>query len=287
MNTRRSRNRGQAMVEFMVAALVIVPLFVLLPLLGKYHDVKQSSIAASRKLAFECTVRYEDCASLDRNPAFADEIRTRFFSGNDSPVLSNDRPAADELASADGNALWVDRRGRPLLERFSDVSIRADQSNINPGAASLADLTPGVGPRGFGLDMRRGLYDARVQVSLSRQNGGQSFLTQLDSLALTMQHHTAILTDAWSARGPGTSAENCRPDRGTVAARVSEESLCLGILRPLDTGYRATILLITPLAMFERARIGEFDFHDFVDGEFSDDLPVSDPVGFPRLEDRR
>ncbi len=283
----RRGERGQAMVEFMVAAIVIVPLFVLLPLLGKYHDVKQSSIAASRKLAFECTVRYEDCASLDRNPAFADEIRTRFFAGNGTPVLSNDRPPADELANADGNPLWTDRRGRPLLERFSDVGIRTDPRDINPGAASAADAVPDVGPQGFGLDLRRGMYDARVQVALSRQTGGQSFLEQLDSLALTMQFHTAILTDAWAARGPGTRGENCRPERATVAARVSEESLCLGLTRALEPGYDATILLLTPLAMFESASINDFDFHDFVDGEFSDDLPVSDPVGFPRLENRR
>jgi hypothetical protein len=274
------------MVEFLVAAIVVVPLFILVPLIGKYLDVKQSSIAASRKLAFECTVRYEDCASLDTNPAFADEIRTRFFSGNGNEVLSNDRPAADALTDAAGNPMWVDRQGRPLLERFSDVGIRADQRNLDVGAVAAVDL-PQVGPRQFGLDLNRGLFDARVQVRLSRANGGANFLTQLDSLALTMQHHTAILTNAWAAAGPGSRGDRCRPNRNTVNGRASEQALCLGVYEAVEPGYEATIMLITPLAVFENNSISEFDFHDFMDPHFADDVPTGgDPVGFPRLERR-
>jgi hypothetical protein len=275
------------MVEFLVAAIVVVPLFILVPLIGKYLDVKQSSIAASRKLAFECTVRYEDCASLDTNPAFADEIRTRFFSGNANEVLSNDRPAADALTDAAGNPLWVDRQGRPLLERFSDVGIRADQRNLAIGAAAAADAAPQIGPRQFGLHLNRGLFDARVQVRLSRQNGGTDFLTQLDSLALTMQHHTAILTNAWTAAGPGSRADRCRPNRNTVNGRASEQALCMDVYEAFEPGYEATILLITPLAVFENNSISDFDFHDFMDQNFADDVPNGgDPVGFPRLERR-
>jgi hypothetical protein len=285
MKTRfRRRETGQALVEFLVAAIVIVPLFILLPLLGKYHDVKQSSIAASRKLAFECTVRYEDCASLNSNPAFADEIRTRFYAGNREPVLSNDRPGADALANANGNPLWRDRAGRPLLERYSDVGIRADARNVNPGAASLANVA-GIGPDGFGLDLRRGAFDARVQVALSRQNGGQNFLNQLDSLALTMQFHTAILTNAWDASGPGTGGHRCQPNSNTVAGRTSEQALCYGPFPTMDAGHNVLVLLMTPLGIFENNDIGEFDFHRFVDAEFADDVPrQGDHGGFPRTE---
>jgi hypothetical protein len=286
MGGAMKRQSGQALVEFLVAALVIVPLFILLPLLGKYHDIKQSSIAASRKLAFECTVRYQDCASLNSNPALADEIRTRFFAGNGEPVLSNDRPPADALAVGDGNPLYTDRAGRPLLERYSDVGIRTDARNINPSVASAANIG-NIGPDGFGLDLRRGAFDARVQVALSRQNGGQTFLNQLDSLALTMQFHTAILTNAWDADGPGSRGDNCRPNRNTVSGRASEQSLCYGPFPAMDSGYQAVILMLTPLATFENARIGDFDFHEFFDAEFSDDVPISDPVGFPRLENAR
>ena len=283
----RLGQRGQAMVEFLVVSIVVVPLFVLVPLIGKYLDIKQSSIAASRKLAFECTVRYEDCASLNTNPAFADEIRTRFFSGNGNEVLSNDRPAADALDDGTGNPMWVDRQGRPLLERFSDVGVRADQRNIDVGVAAAANAAPQVGPDQFGLDLNRGMFDARVQVRLSRANGGTDFIDQLDSLALNMQHHTAILTNAWTAAGPGSRGDRCRPNRNTVNGRASEQALCMDLYDASEPGYQATILLMTPLAMFENNSIGEFDFHDFMDQAFADDIPNGgDPVGFPRLERR-
>jgi len=294
MNTRRPRYapskrraRGQSIVEFLVAGLVIIPLFILVPLLGKYLDIKQSSIAASRKLAFECTVRYDDCAQLNANPVFADEIRMRYFSGNNADVLSNDRPAADVIEVGQGSRLWVDRQGQPLLERYSDVGIRTDPLNINPGVASAANV-PGVnvGPNRFGLDLARGMYDGRVQVKLSRDRGGSNFLTQLNSLALTMQFHTAILSDAWGAKGPGSKGDKCNAARGTVTGRASEASLCFGAMRALDTAYQGIILLDTPLALMENNGIGDFDFHDFVDGEFADDVPIDDPIGYPRLQDR-
>ena len=293
MNARRPRAprlhrfaRGQSLIEFLVAGIVIIPLFLLVPLLGKYLDLKQTSIAASRKLAFECTVRYEDCAQLNANPSFADEIRTRYFSGNNADVLSNDRPRADVIDAGEGSPLWVDRQNRPLLERFSDVGIRADARDLNPGIASAANVPGvGVGPSRFGLDLRRGMFDGRVQVRVGRERGRANFLEQLDSLALTMQFHTAILSDAWAAKGPGTGADNCNPARGTVAARASEASLCFGAMRALDnTAYTAARLLVTPLAIMENNNITEFDFHDFVDGEFADDVPVGDSVGYPRLE---
>jgi len=282
----RHREHGQALVEFLVAGIVIIPLFILVPLLGKYLDVKQSSIAASRKLAFECTVRYEDCAALNANPAFADEIRMRFFSGNGADVLSNDRPAADIIADGTGSPLWVDRQGRPLLERYSDVGIRADAQEIDPGVAAAANV-PGVdiGPSRFGFDLRRGMFDGRVQVRLGRERGGNDFLTQLDSLALTMQFHTAILTDAWAAKRPGEKGDTCNPGSGTVVGRASQASLCFGAMRALDnSAYTAARLLVTPLAFMEDSSINRFDFHDFMDAEFVEDVPSGGSTGYPRLQ---
>lgn len=285
----RSRSSGQAIIEFLVACLAVVPLFLLIPLIGKYIDIKQSTIAASRKLAFECTVRYDDCAQLNSNPAFADEIRMRYFGGNNREVLSNDRPGDDALAAGAGNPLWVDRQGRPLLERYSDVGIRADQRNLNLGGGVAGALSGLIGPGRFGLQMERGMFDGRVQIALSPNNGGTSFLTQLDSLVLRMQHHTAILTDAWSARGPGGRGQRCDSNTGTVVGRSSRPSTCNEnpILRASEPGYRATLLLLQPLQrmpLFTESNVDAFNFHDFMDERFVERVPVNDAVGYPRLQ---
>ena len=52
---------GQAMTEMVIASsFVLVPLFLLIPLLGKYIDLNQSTIQATRYEAWEYTVWYND-----------------------------------------------------------------------------------------------------------------------------------------------------------------------------------------------------------------------------------
>jgi len=96
----------------------------------------------------------------------------------------------------------VDNRGRPLLENYSDVGVRADASDIDPGNGLVTALL-NAGPDTFGLSLKQGLFNARVQAQLSTQNGGADFLTQLNSLLLKMQFHTAIMTNAWTGEWPG------------------------------------------------------------------------------------
>ncbi len=274
------RQAGQALIECLVAALALLPLFLLVPMVGKYLDIRHATIAASRKLAFECTVRYDDCARLDDNPSFADEIRMRFYSENSREVLSNDRPARDEIESDGANPLWLDRRGRSLLEKYSDVGVRADSKTLNTGF--IGSLL-GFGPDKFGLALDHGVYDARVQVKLSPKLGGESFTSQLDSLALEMQSHTAILTNAWSAKGPGAKSDRCHPERDTVVGRVSSPTLC-GVIKTADDAvYRPVLDVIIPVVLPVESNAGDFNFHDFMDARWADRVPVSDSVHFPRL----
>ena len=285
-----NRARGQALIEFLVVALVLVPMFLLIPLLGKYLDMKQSAIAASRTLAFECTVRYEDCANLNANTSFADEIRRRFFSGNGTDVLTNDRPAQDVIGAGTGNALWVDRQGRPLLERYSDVGIVADAKTLNMGGSLVGTISNNVGPGLFGLQLDRGMFDGRVQANVASQNGGSDFISQLDSLGVKMQFHTAILTDAWTAKGPGSSGDLCNTASGSVIGRISPAmsgqcSAAVDVpLKVADVAYLPASAVVIPLAAMFESNVSSFNFHDFLDQPFVDLVPTSDPTAYPRLQ---
>jgi hypothetical protein len=279
----QTRQRGQAIIEFLVGALVLIPLFLLIPLIGKYLDIKQTTIAASRKLAFECTVRYADCSNLDGNPSFANEIRQRFFSGDQTPVLTNDLPAQDAVQAGQGNPLWVDNQGRPLLENYSDVGIKADASDIDPGNGLVTSLL-NAGPDTFGLSIEQGLFNARVQAQLSTGNGGADFLTQLNSLFLKMQFHTAIMTNAWTANGPGNAGDTCQPDKNTVVGRVSQVGLCLTPYQVADAAYLPASAVVLPLAGALESNVGSFNFHDFVTPAWVDEVPTSDTTGYPRLK---
>lgn len=143
---RYRRHAGQALVEFLiVSTLVLVPLFLAVPLLGKYLDMKSTAIQAARYAAWERTVWYggSDWSAGSKDDAkIAREIRQRFFSNT----------AINKLQSADGNMtgwgggpkpLWRDRAGNPMLVNYDSDVGQATPASSTPG--TLNDiLTPVV-----------------------------------------------------------------------------------------------------------------------------------------------
>lgn len=222
---RPRRQRGQALVESLVAAIVLVPLVLLIVWLGKIQTIQQATVAASRMLAFECAARPQDCKDGDAHPELVDELRRRAFSRVDVQALTEDR-VADDAPAAERNPLWVDRANRPLIERFADIGARIDRQGFDAGL-SVATSQPGAddaaqllselaGPGRFGLEIDEGLVAARVQAGVSASRSDADFRMQLDSIPLRMRATTAILTDAWNASGPYGGAED------SVETRVAQ-----------------------------------------------------------------
>lgn len=241
----RGRTSGQALVEVLVGALALVPLVLLVAWLGKVQSIRQAGIAASRTLAFECTVRPDACAESAAHPELVDELRRRAFSRIDVPVLTLDR-VADSPSSAERNPLWVDRANRPLIERFGDIGARIDLERFDAGR-SLASARAGsitadplgllselAGPGRFGLGIDRGLVNARVQVGVSARAVDDRFRTQLDTIPLRVKANTAVLTDAWNASGPYGG------DGGSVEHRVRAGSRLGPYEATLDARYAPT-----------------------------------------------
>lgn len=246
---RHADQRGQALLECLVAALALVPLVLLAIWLGKVQSIQQASLAASRMLAFECTVRPEACVDAAAHPELADELRRRAFSRTDVPIHTTDRVTD---STADRNPLWVDRANRPLIERFADIGVRIDLESFDAGrsvararAGALGETVIGTvdalsGPSRFGLGVDRGLVNARVQVAVSANATADDFRRQLDSIPLRIRANTAILTDAWNASGPyGTASDS-------VEARVRQGGELPSLYETsLDVRYALTRGFIT------------------------------------------
>lgn len=226
------------MIEALVAALVLVPLMLLVILLGKFQSMQLATIGAARSLAFECTVRPDDCADPGARAVLADDVRRRHFGRLDREIFSND-VLAQNAPAAERNPLWTDRRGRALLERPSDVSIAVRRSAFDAGrntavgraagdAAALLDHL--AGPARFGLSLGDGLFVADVETVVSPAQAGNEGLARLDSLPLRMHERTAILTDAWNASGPYGGDEH------TVQSRV-QKGQRVDVVH--ETGFRA------------------------------------------------
>ncbi len=147
--TRRRAQRGQAMTEFTIAATyVLVPLFVFVPLLGKYIDFKHASIQNARYQAWEYTVWYDDIDERDILDNFnsgdagfrmpekplavtRDEARVRtmstvgsYASETGSTPVGAIQPirASDATASYTPNRLWRDHRQLPFFDGVTDIN---------------------------------------------------------------------------------------------------------------------------------------------------------------------
>ena len=270
--------------------LAIVPLFFGIAWLGKILDAQQATIAAARSLAFECTVRINPCTDADAHPELAGEVRRRFFGAHEIALRSDDGVAAAG-DTRDGNRLWVERDGRPLLERYEDVTVAVAPVRFDtpfafaggpgersfPGAVRL--LSELAGPGRFGLGLETGLIDARVQVSLSRSRAADGWVTRLASMPLTLRAHLTLLTDAWNASGP------YGPEFDTVETRVDAGARVPGVELALGLGWLPVRgLLATADALGFESSAGALRWHEIdVDLVPPDRLPEA--AALPRQPD--
>ncbi len=184
----RSHQRGQSSVEFVALSFVLVPLMLIVPLVGKYMDIAQTTAVASRYVAFEGTTRNTSSVDSWKSDAeLAQEVRRRFFSNSDAPIKTND--AAGDF-NAHRNTLWFDHRNDPLLPEF-DKNIKVSTSKESYGQPAGA-----IFASNFGLSQAN-LYTGHVDVGIADVAGLEPF----DTIGLSVNRHTALLTDPWSASG--------------------------------------------------------------------------------------
>jgi hypothetical protein len=182
----------------------VIPLFLLIPLIGKYQDISNSTQMAARYVAFEATVRNDSTGSFKSAGELAQDVQRRFFSNPDAPIKTND--AAGNF-KANQNLFWRDPVDKPLIADFgSDVSVTFGPSKSLSQAdafTSLPDPDPVLGKlyEQFGLDTR-GIYTANVSVKLANVPAGLTFYEPFDKLDLKMTRSTSIVIDPWTAKDP-------------------------------------------------------------------------------------
>jgi hypothetical protein len=187
-----TRQRGQSTVEFVVLALVLTPLFIAVPLVGKYIDLMNATESASRYVAFEAMAR-NSASTWKTDAELAAEVRRRFFSNSDAPIKTAD--VAGDFA-AHRNPVWTDHTGRPFLDRFEeDVGVRTQVDSRNAIAAAYTIAGS------LGLS-ERNWYTASVTVRAAAIPEFAPF----DVAGLSITRRTVLLGDAWTAR----SAANVR-----------------------------------------------------------------------------
>ena len=171
------------MTELLItASMLLVPLLLLIPLLGKYIDIKHSTIQAARYEAWEYTVWYNgthDGQSDDRPDGYTntppvksltdtqEESRRRFFSNITLPIANDDKTGWTDTTPGETNLLWMDHEGDPLLVDLDGTTAPLPQHNED-----TPDLTGGV--MDFLVDIIQLVFDALKWV-LSLANSDVGF----------------------------------------------------------------------------------------------------------------
>lgn len=170
-------NRGQAATEFIVAAVfVLVPLFLIVPLVGKYIDIRQALIQQARYEAWEYTVWYgpeEKVMSGTKSEQRAAAKKWRktreegiYFHFSDPRKKSS----SSLYGTVTPNPLWVDHRGDSLFnirgvnlegaQKEGETPDRSPFGSFNIALKVIDTLLSAYGSLVQSLDKDAGKFDA-------------------------------------------------------------------------------------------------------------------------------
>jgi hypothetical protein len=152
--------RGQAMVEFVVAAMFfLVPLFLAIAAIGKFLDVQHSAEMASRYGAWERTVWYDstgtgfDSINAPNAKSAANinnEIAARMLSDrstNTSVIRNDDKTATTFKNGID--PMWKDASGKAYMDTYAQLaSTNVSEAPKKDVAGALLKTLGSVGVRG-------------------------------------------------------------------------------------------------------------------------------------------
>jgi len=267
MNARRpalgAAVRGQALVEFLGLALILVPFLLLLPMIAKYQDIAHATTMAARYVAFDATVRNDATSGWKPNGELAGEVRRRFFSNASAPIKTNDTPGDFK---ADQNLFWRDPLDNALIRNFdNDVRISfGDSASQDPGAGfhGARDGRPFQRHDALSLDAR-GVFRGNVSVSVANLPDSLTGPTQsyegLKSLDLVIRRHVDLVPDGWTAKDPDHTArriDSLELNAGTMFTRQGPFEYIVPIVEA------GVILMESPKGCLSRCgpRLGKLDY---------------------------
>ena len=221
---------GQALTEFLVISLVLIPLFLLLPMIGKFQDISHATQMAGRYAAFDAVLRNDSHNTWKPPQQLEAELRQRYFgpAGAGIETVPGQGPAP---VLRDG---WSDPYGHALVRAPEDIALTFGASHgatHEEGYARAGDtaIFPLAGRAG--LDSH-GMYRANVAVTLANLPAGLQSVEPFDRLDLRIERHASVLPDPWAANAPAQTEQRA----GALApiGRVMPEALIAAAVEVID-----------------------------------------------------
>lgn len=245
--------KGQAATEFVIAAaFVLVPLFLTVPLLGKYIDIKHAAIQQARFSAWEYTVWFgqseyimdgvesNQSAGVKKYAQTATEGFEYFFSDRTAPDYGS------SSASTDIDPLWKDHRGISLFQ-LKDIKTEISEKQtpvpfgvigelledlidiVGTAVAYMGKIISALGPDAEFDVLRntKGYYTSEVEIPV--RSLGQ-ILPRYD---LKGQHSAAANPLTFTAKA-AVQSNNWNAASRTHATRESKGLVVTSILSPIS-----------------------------------------------------
>lgn len=218
------RQRGQALAEAVVALALLVPLFLLIPMLGKYAHIEQAVQQAAR------TAAWEAIATQDFNMDVLEGRRT------DLEALAIERHFGDAdaaIASVPSDPGDATHLGDPMLNTFSDqplvrrqdVTLRAYEFEDEGGVIdTVTGYMPDVVFSPFPpSDGKLTVATVSVDAQNLRTKDGSApyYLRPFDQLDLEFQASHTLLADSWNAAGSGINGDTGEENERSVYSQVA------------------------------------------------------------------
>ena len=218
-----SRQQGNATVETLLIAAAMVPFFTGIPLVGKMADINNSTIQASRYLAWEQTVASPEPQPQPQQRNLQTEIRNRFYADADLQIRTGRPQVSGEEAM---NPMWTgygfndEGNVNRLIDQTSGVNHHLQHDA--PGGL-VGSLLEGINTMGNAMasfsgsrwDVEaQGLYTGEVSIEVTRN----AFLSpgldctdrESDSITACITRANAIFVDSWDAQDANHAGASAR-----------------------------------------------------------------------------
>lgn len=226
--------RGQAMTELVIMMIVLLPMVLLVPVIGKYIHLRHLTQQAARAAAWEAAVS-PDYAVPDAQTQQA-KVVDRYFGGGDAAIATV--PQSDGITSA----MLGTFSGQPLATASGITVGYRDQASPGP-LGEVAGLLAGLPlPWAWQTPNADGFVGARLDVDVQQLKYSDGtparFLAPFDTMQVSMSSEHALVVDPWNAAGSGDASSERTVVRQTtplVLTRVATEceQEIPGVLCPL------------------------------------------------------
>jgi len=278
---------GQAMVEMLVAcSLVLVPLFLAIPVIAKYLDMRSHTVQAARYAAWERSIYFGGAAAasmgLSGSTTFSNkwdakaksdaeiqrEIGVRILSDTDenAKFTSSDKGSSSFAGNGD-KPFWKDRTGNALLANYSDIAGKV-KNDTSPGlinvilgpvaniAAVVSNFTVDTSAK-YTSTVSLGVQEVAFNTTDASGNpiglggcaGCAVDYTATTGTKLSFTETNVLVTNGWSANGPGSlKAYGTNPEQITVYNQVRGLSPT-SVLNPPDGIFRDILDVLSAISL--------------------------------------